>query len=379
MSPKRRWQRKPNQNGSPDGGIPEELSPKRLRRRLLEFGAVAAAVGLVVLVGPGLGGVRHRLGQASPGWVGVAVALEVLSALSYVVTFRVVFCQRMRWRLGYQIGMAEQGANSVLSVSGIGGLALGAWALRRGGLSTEHIARRSVAFFFLTSFANVAGVIVFAALYAVGVLGGKHNDGLTYGFGAAALAATVLVLLLPVLLARRTPTSAAPDGPSATDQTPRLATAMTFVRDSLGQGIRDAVRLLRDHPIMALGSSVGIMAFDLAVLGVAYRSLHHSIPIGALALGYLIGQLGGNLPVPAGIGGLDAGLIGVLVLYHQPLAVTAGAVLIYRTISIWVPAILGSIAFIQLRRTLLQAPQPAMICSPLADPTKIVGAHAEAG
>jgi hypothetical protein len=41
--------------------------------------------------------------------------------------------------------MAEQGANSVLSVSGAGGLALGAWALRRGGMSTEHIGRRTCA------------------------------------------------------------------------------------------------------------------------------------------------------------------------------------------------------------------------------------------
>src|SRR5947209_18662699 len=106
----------------------------------------------------------------------------------------------MSWQLSYQIGMAEQAANSVLSVSGAGGLALGAWALRRGGMSTEHIARRSVAFFFLTSLANVGGVIVFAALYAVGVLHGDRNPALTYGFGAAAVIATVVVALLPLLV-----------------------------------------------------------------------------------------------------------------------------------------------------------------------------------
>ena len=75
----------------------------------------------------------------------------------------------MSWRLSYQIGMAEQGANSVLSVSGAGGLALGVWALRRGGMSAEHIGRRTVAFFFLTSLPNIGAVIVIAALSALGL------------------------------------------------------------------------------------------------------------------------------------------------------------------------------------------------------------------
>ena len=104
-----------------------------------------------------------------------------------VLILRVVFCRRMSWKLSYQIGMAEQGANSVLSVSGAGGLALGAWALRRGGMSTEYIGRRTVAFFILTSLANVVTLVVFAALYALGVLAGDRNPALTYGFGAAAL------------------------------------------------------------------------------------------------------------------------------------------------------------------------------------------------
>src|SRR5437660_8619105 len=139
--------------------MPQELSTHRLRRRLLELGLVVAVVIAVVLVGPGLGSLRKHLADASPGWAVAGEGFHLLSALSYVVVFRTVFCREMSWRLSYQIGMAEQGANSVLSVSGAGGLALGAWALRRGGMSTEHIARRTVAFFILTSLANVGGVI----------------------------------------------------------------------------------------------------------------------------------------------------------------------------------------------------------------------------
>ena len=98
-----------------------------------------------------------------------------------------------------------------------------------------------------------------------------------------------------------------------------------------------------------------------------------------MVLGYLIGQLGGNIPVPAGVGGLDAGLIGTFVLYHQPLAATSAAVLIYHGISLWVPALLGSVAFAQLRRTLLRDEQPAAICAPLAEPIETVLLPARSG
>lgn len=357
--------------------MPDELSPRHIGRRLLQFATVAVVVALAVVFGPGLGTLRTQLSRASPGWIVAGVAFEILSALSYVVIFRAVFCPAMSWRISYQIGMSEQAANSVLSVSGAGGLALGAWALHRGGMSTEHIARRSVAFFFLTSMANVAGVIVFAALYAVGILGHDPNPTLTYGFGVAALLATAVVLAIPALLAPKSPDAGSrtpPGSPAAAapSGTGRVARALHFARTSLAQGVRDGLALLRHHPTGVVIGSVGTMAFDLAVLGVAFVALGAGPPFGVLVLGYLIGQLGGNIPVPGGIGGLDAGLVGAFVLYHVPVAAATAAVLIYHAISLWVPALLGSVAFVQLRSTLRTADRPAAICAPLAEPVEAV-------
>jgi uncharacterized membrane protein YbhN (UPF0104 family) len=342
--------------------MPDELSPRRVRRRLLEFAAVAVVVAVALVFGPGLGSVRARLADAGPGWLVAAVALEVLSTLSYVVLFRAVFCRLMRWQLSYQIAMSEQAANSVLSVSGAGGLALGAWALRRGGMSVEHIGRRTVAFFFLTSLANVCGVIVFAALYALGAFGSDPDPAVTYGFGGAALTATAIVLALPALLQRNTPQRL------TRARSGRVAVALGFIRYSLGQGVRDAVLLLRQRSLPVLVGSFGITAFDLAVLAVSFKAFGSVPPFGVLVLGYLIGMLGGNLPIPGGIGGVDGGLIGTFVLYHQPLATTTAAVLIYHAVSLWVPALLGSVAFVRLRETLRREPQAAAICAPLAEP-----------
>src|SRR5436309_799465 len=135
--------------------MPEELSSSHLRTRLLQLAALVVIVVLAVWLTPGLGSLRRRLDHAAAGWLVIAGVAELLSTLSYVVVFRSVFCARMPWRLSYRIGMAEQAANSLLPAGGAGGLALGAWALRRRGLSAEHIGRRTVAFFLLTSVANV--------------------------------------------------------------------------------------------------------------------------------------------------------------------------------------------------------------------------------
>jgi uncharacterized protein (TIRG00374 family) len=315
---------------------------------------------------------RSHLDHAAAGWLVAGVGFEVLSALSYVVIFRTVFCRRMRWGLSYQIGMAEQAANSVLSVSGAGGLALGAWALHRGGMSTEHIGRRTVAFFFLTSMANVAAVIVFALLYLVGVLRHDRNAVLTYGFGLAAIIATAIVVSLPALL-RSKPAA------QASVRSGKFAVAARFLRQSLGEGISDGLLLLRQRSIGVLAGSLGTLAFDLAVLWTCFRAFGSSPPLGVLVLGYLIGQLGGNIPIPGGIGGLDAGLVGVFLLFRQPVAATTAAVLVYHAIALWIPALLGSVAFVRLRNTLRREPQAAAMCAPLADPIEVARQPALAG
>jgi uncharacterized membrane protein YbhN (UPF0104 family) len=207
-------------------------------------------VAVVQLVGPSLGSVRSRLSHASGGLLALGVALEIASCISYIVLFRAVFCPRMSWRLSYQIGMAEQAGNSLLPASGAGGLALGVWALRHAGVNAEHIGRRTAAFYFLSSLANVGTVILFALLFALGALGHDPDAPLTYAFGAAAATATVLVLTLPAILARRETRS------TAHARSGRLANGLRFVRISLKLGIRDAVTLLRHNSGWVLAGSL---------------------------------------------------------------------------------------------------------------------------
>lgn len=331
--------------------MPEELNPRRIRTRIVQLVAIVAGIAAVIVLAPGPDGLRDRLAKASLGWLALGVVLELSSTLSYVVIFRSVFCPRMSWRLSYHIGMAEQAANSLIPVGGAGGLALGAWALTRTGMPADHIARRTVAFFLLTSFANFVALIVFAAGFAVGIFGPDPAPAVTLGFGAAAAAALVLGLALPALTARFASQLREGEG--------RVRTLLRRGAGALGGGVIDSVALLRTKDPGVVFGSLGYMGFDIAVLGVSFRAFGYSPSLGILVVAYIIGQLGALIPTPGGIGGTEAGLLGTFALYHVPLTASAAAIIAYRAIALWTPAVLGSISLVALRSALHREPKSA--------------------
>jgi uncharacterized protein (TIRG00374 family) len=334
--------------------LPAEFAPKRLARRTLQIVAVLVVVGLVLLLAPGLGRVRHLLTEAQPGWLALAVAFEAMSCVSYVLMFRPVFCNNMPWRTSWEIGTAELGAGSIVPASGAGGLALGAWILHEGGMPAEHIARRSVAFFLIKSSVNFVAVAVLGTLLAVGVLGPDLSLWLTAVPAAGAALVIAVVLLVPRL---------GVGDPAAPDAS-RMRRATREVRKALVGGTREAVQLVRSRNVLVIVGSVGYWAWDNAVLWAAFHAFGHSPPITVLLMGYLIGQLGGLLPLPGGLGGVDGGLIGTLIVYGTPAAVTAAAVLVYRVILFWLPLLAGAAAFISLRRGLNNPDRPELCVVP---------------
>ncbi len=338
----------------PPEPLPGELDTKRLRRRLVRVLLVLLVVGLVAWLTPGLGEVRERLASAQPGWLAVAVALEVLSCLSYVLMFKPVFCARMTWRSSYELGMSELAVGSLVPASGAGGLAFGAWALRKSGMPVEDIARRTVAFFTLKSAANFVAVAVLGVAMWLGV-GPEISPLLTLLPAILAVLTMVAVASVPALAARRAPRER--DAPERWRRW--LATAI----EALDGGVREAGRVLRRRDWRVIAGSLGYWAFDNAVLWACFRAFGESPALTLVLMGYLIGQLGGLLPIPGGIGGIDGGLIGALIVFGLPAAPTAAAVLAYRVILFWVPLLLGAAAFAGLRKG-LDDPERPDLCDP---------------
>jgi uncharacterized protein (TIRG00374 family) len=68
--------------------------------------------------------------------------------------------------------------------------------------------------------------------------------------------------------------------------------------------------------------------------------------------GFFVGMAANLFPfAPAGVGAVDAGMIGTFVLFGLPGADVFAAVLTYRLFAFWLPIPPGIVAFIQLRRT----------------------------
>jgi uncharacterized protein (TIRG00374 family) len=114
--------------------------------------------------------------------------------------------------------------------------------------------------------------------------------------------------------------------------------------------VRTAGALIRQRRVGLLGA-VAYWGFDIAVLGVCFHAFGANVPVAVLIVGYFLGTLGSLLPLPAGIGGVEGGMIGAFVAFGVPAGTAIVAVLAYRAISFWLPTLPGIVGYIALRST----------------------------
>lgn len=310
----------------------------RLRNSLISVIVLVTIAVVLLLSINAFHGVTAKLHHASPWWLIGAVGLELLSCLGYVVFFQQVFYRGPR-RLTARIAWAELAANAVMPAGGAGGLGLGGWLLHAKGMPTRKIARRSVVVFLATSAVNVVALILIGLGMFLGVFAGPGNDLLTLlpaGIGVAGIAIVLALPALAVGLERRL-------GAGHRKAHAALCT--------LAAGVRETLVELRRRDWRVLGA-VGYWIFDTLVLWACFRAVGANPGIPVVMMAYLIGQLGGELPIPGGLGAVDGGLIAALALYGVALIPATAAVLAYRAISLWLPALIGSVDFILVRRRL---------------------------
>lgn len=325
-------------------------APRVSRARLAGLVAVAAAVALIVLALPDLAAVRAHLSGAAAGWLAAAALLELASCACFVLVFRAVMCRRLGWRFATRLGMAVQGTNVLLPTGGAGGLALGGWALHRTGMSSSRVARRTVTLFAATSSINFLTALAGGTLVAAGLLSGGVSTPLAVVPAAAAAVTLLVAALAPRLLERFSG---------------RLRGRVTdAVRAAVADGLRDVWRLAAERRLGAWSAAAGYMAFDLAALAAAFQAIGAPLSLGVLLIAYPLGQLGGLIPLPGGLGGADSGLIGALVLYGTPLSQAAAAVLAYRVFQLGIPAVLGAAALGGIPSAVRRTPAAAARCGP---------------
>ena len=329
----------------PDASVGEVESAMAAQSRTLRNSIISLAVFFGLTVGlllavPGLRTAGEKITDANLGWIFAGIVLELLSCASYVMLFDLVFGSLAR-SLTSRLSLAELAVNSVVSVSGLAGIALGAWVLRTRGFAVERIARRSVLIFVLTSAVNVGAVAIIGTLMWLGILPGSQDPLLTVLPAAAA----VLMIAVTLGLASRARRAAA----AREDTGGRAVVALS----AIGGGVGDAVKLIRRGD-PKLSGAVGYWLFDNLVLLAALAAFGATPGFWVVAMAYLVGMLANSLPIPGGFLAVEGGLVGMLVLFGvRPASVAIAAVLVYRAISLWLPALIGTVAFVSLRREIV--------------------------
>jgi len=318
-------------------------------RRSLRNGFITLILGGALVVGlllavPGLKGVATTVSHMKVEWVVVAVVLEALSCASYVVAFLQVF-DRAPLRVGARVALSEEAFGAAVSLGGVGSLAVGGWLMVERGARPGRIAERSAVLFLYTSAINVITLILAGLGLFLGLPGPSDPllSILPAGVGVVVLA---LFLLLPRYVDRIV-------------QHVRPGRLHTFLTET-AVSVRDTERLMF-HPDWRIVGAIGYLWFDIAVLFACFAAAGHVPALAPVVLAYRIGYLSNFIPVPGGIGVLDGSLVGMLVLYGVAGTTATAVTLVYHAISLWVPAVWGTIAFIVLQKT---KKQPIVLRNP---------------
>ena len=199
------------------------------------------------------------------------------------------------------------------------------WALARRGLAPSHAVRTLLTFLILVYAVFMASLAASGLLLATGAVAGDGPLALMLAPAAFGLA----VIAAALALSRR-------DG-------------------LFGRAVKDALRFARGADVRLLGA-LAWWGFDMAVLFTTFQALGAPPAAAVLVLAYFTGMVGNTIPLPGLVAG---GTIGALVAFGVDASVAVPAVLAYRAIALWLPAVLGSVALTGMRQSARRAPVAA--------------------
>lgn len=311
--------------------------PPRVLRVLATAVLGLVSIGVLLWVAPP-SQVIHSISDMNPTWLLAAIGLEIGSCLGYVIVFRRFFPEPPR-AVGRQVAWISMGAGAVLPGGNFSSAAATGWLLRHHGIGTRRLVERCGALLcFLTLFGFFVNGIAGALLLA-GIGVGPHD--LEHAGIPILVSLVVIGSAIAMMITWHRPHT-------------RVPASARAVAASL-RGAWDA--LLNPHWRM-LGAAA-FLCLDMGALWAACRATGHPLGVLALAVAYFIGYLATMIPMPAGLGVLDSGLAGALVLYGFSPAASVGAVLVYHAIAVWVPGLGGLVAWLPTRARRIESPAAA--------------------
>jgi len=309
-------------------GAPVQIERIRLRNVLTLVAAVFAAY--ILAVDLTKTSFSQALRQADWRWGAVGLLLSALTYVGATWALSGFVLERLRFVQTFLTQIACSFV-TLVTPAAVGGVALNLRYLRKRNLtSTDAVAS-----------IGVSQVIAFALhllllVIFIGIAGSSQDTSLrppgwTYIALAVLVSVALVVLAIPagrkLLLSRLTST--------------------------LGQVIPRLLDLAQQPAKLAEGVG-GALLVDFAYIGclaVSVRAFGGSLPFATVAVVYLTGSaIGSAVPTPGGIGAVEAALSAGLTAAGLHGTVAFSAVLLFRTVTFWLPVPLGWIALNYLQR-----------------------------
>jgi len=313
------------------------------RRALIWFGSTAVLILVVYLLIPHLAGLEdtwHRIRDGSPAWLAAAIVLEGVSYAGYAWNVAAVSAADgvvLGFRRSSQITLAATAATRLLAAGGAGGIAVTTWALSRAGHGPRQAAKQVSSHLVATYAVFLAAIVLFGTGLAIA--------------GAEPLLSAFPAVLAALLFAAYGVAIQAPDalqrrlGHGGGQWRRRLLAAP----QALADGTHFTIDLIRRRELGLLGTVVW-WVFDVATLWACFWAFGGHPDVAELTMAYLLGMLGNLLPLPGGVGGVEGGMVGACAAFDMNAEIALVAVLAYRAISVWLPALPGVVALATLRR-----------------------------
>ncbi|MGN9792509.1 lysylphosphatidylglycerol synthase transmembrane domain-containing protein [Streptomyces sp. NPDC054847] len=311
----------------------EPVRLERIRpRTLVSFiaGAVAAYFLLSQIAGIDFGTV---FANAHWGWVAAALLFSVLSYFAAAMSLLGFVPERV----GFLRTVLAQVAGSFVKIvapAAVGGVALNTRFLQRSGVrpglavasvGASQLFGLGAHIMLLLSFGYLTGTEKTASL----------TPSRTVIAGLLTVAVLVLVVTAIPFLRKFVVT--------------RLRSLFAGVVPRMLDVLQRPGKLITGIGGMLLLTGVFVLCLDASVR--AFDGGHQPVSYASIAVVFLAGNaLGSAAPTPGGVGAVEGALLGGLVLVGVPGDVAAPAVLLYRTMTLWLPVLPGWFAFTHLTR-----------------------------
>jgi len=298
----------------------------------------------------------HSLLDLEPQWVAIALGFEALSFLS-IWSLQRIALQTPSW---FAVGTSQLAANALGRIIPGGVAAAGTLQFRmlvRAGVPPGRVGSSLAA----------TSALLFAALLALPVLalpailaGTPIEHRLLHALWLGGIVFVLMIAVGSASFAFDRPLELVGNGIDRILRLvrrprsgPPLAGILLAQRDEIRRTLGARIK-------MAVTAAVGKSLFDYLALVACLYAVQARPDPAIVLLAYVAASMLGMIPLtPGGLGFVEAGLTGLLVVAGVEAGAAAAATLAYRLVSFWLPLPLGGVAYWLFGRRLKPAPGSA--------------------